>query len=129
MTWVDQRSLVRADSFWSVLKFPEPRQRDELHLAFVGSHLRLAGERNLAHLALLVANFELAKGRQLQSEAVSVDVFSDLAHGRIEDCNDNIVRFAIRAKVRAARTRGAIVSRPTCGPFARFVANDILVTA
>jgi hypothetical protein len=30
-------------------------------LAFVGGHLRLAGERDLAHLALLVANFELAE--------------------------------------------------------------------
>jgi len=72
LTWVEPRSLVRADSFWSVLKFPEPCQRDELHLAFVGSHLRLAGERNLAHLALLVPNFELAERRSLQNEAVGI---------------------------------------------------------
>src|ERR1039458_8706617 len=74
---------------------------------FVGSHLRLAGERNLAHLALLVANFELAESGEVQSEAVGVYVRADFGDDAVGDGVNDFVRCAIRAEVEG-RTNPAV---------------------
>jgi hypothetical protein len=61
--------------------------------------LRLARERDFAHLALRVPNFELAKDGSFRVKR-SMLMFSVISPTiASQDCNDNIVRFAIRAKV------------------------------
>ena len=84
---------------WLPLQFPKPCQRYELHFPLVSGHLGFARERNLAHLALPVANFELAEGRQFQREAVDFDVGGKYRKNAVCHNVDHVVGLAVGTQV------------------------------